>query len=88
VPVHGSSCAPPATAQAYVLSATVLPSATLSYLTLWAAGGTQPGVSTLNANDGAITTDLAIVPATNGSIDAFATDRTNLLLDHSSHFAR
>jgi hypothetical protein len=85
VPVHGSSCAPPATAQA--LNATVLPSATLSCPTLWAAGGTQPGVSTLNANDGAITSNMAIVPTTNRSIDALATDATNLLLDLSSYFS-
>jgi hypothetical protein len=87
VPVHGSSCAPPATAQAYVLNATVLPTATLSYLTLWAAGGTQPDVSTLNASDGAVTSNMAIVPTTNGSVDAFAADATNLLLDLSSYFA-
>ncbi len=62
-------------AQAYVLNATVLPSSSLSYLNLWAAGGTQPGVSTLNANDGAITSNMAIVPTSNGSIDAFATRR-------------
>jgi hypothetical protein len=30
---------------------------------------------------------MAIVPTTNGSIDAFATDATNLLLDLSSYFA-
>ena len=42
VPVHGSSCAPPATAQAYVLNATVVPSGTLDYLTLWPDGGAQP----------------------------------------------
>jgi Bacterial Ig-like domain (group 3)/Chitobiase/beta-hexosaminidase C-terminal domain len=87
VPVHGSSCAPPATAQAYVLNATVVPVSSLSYLTLWAAGGAQPEVSTLNATDGAVTSNMAIVPTTNGTIDAFATDPTNLLLDLSSYFA-
>jgi uncharacterized repeat protein (TIGR03803 family) len=87
VPVRASSCAPPATAQAYVLNATVVPTASLSYLTLWAAGGAQPDVSTLNAIDGAVTSNMAIVPTTNGSIDAFSTDATNLLLDLSSYFA-
>jgi Chitobiase/beta-hexosaminidase C-terminal domain/Bacterial Ig-like domain (group 3) len=87
VPVHGSTCAPPVTAQAYVLNATVVPTASLSYLTLWAAGGAQPIVSTLNATDGAVTSNMAIVPTTNGAIDAFATDSTNLLLDLSSYFA-
>jgi hypothetical protein len=87
VPIHGSACAPPTTAQAYVLNATVIPASTLSYLTLWAAGGAQPAVSTLNANDGAVTSNMAIVPTTNGSVDAFATDSTQLLLDLSSYFA-
>ena len=87
VPIHGSACAPPTTAQAYVLNATVIPASTLSYLTLWAAGGAQPAVSTLNANDGAVTSNMAIVPTTNGSVNAFATDSTQLLLDLSSYFA-
>ena len=87
VPIHASSCAAPSTAQAYVLNATVLPVTSLSYLTLWAAGGTQPDVSTLNASDGAITSNMAIVPTTNGSVDAFSTDQTQLLLDISSYFA-
>jgi uncharacterized repeat protein (TIGR03803 family) len=86
-PIHGSSCAPPTTAQAYVLNATVVPTASLSYLSLWAAGGAQPIVSTLNASDGAVTSNMAIVTTTNGSIDAFSTDSTNLILDVSSYFA-
>jgi len=87
VPIHGSACAPSSTAQAYVLNATVLPETSLSYLTLWAEGGAQPDVSTLNADDGAITSNMAIVPTTNGTIEVFATDSTNLLLDLSSYFA-
>jgi uncharacterized repeat protein (TIGR03803 family) len=87
VPVHTGTCAPPATAQAYVLNATVVPTASLSYLTLWAAGGAQPGVSTLNATDGAVTSNMAIVPTSNGGVDAFSTDATQLLLDISSYFA-
>jgi hypothetical protein len=87
VPIHTSPCAPPSTAQAYVLNATVVPTASLSYLTLWAAGGTQPYVSTLNADDGAVTSNMAIVPTTNGSVDAFAADTTQLILDISSYFA-
>jgi hypothetical protein len=86
VPIHASS-APPTTAQAYVLNATVIPASTLSYLSLWAAGQAQPVVSTLNAIDGAVTSNMAIVPTANGSVDAFATDSTQLILDLSSYFA-
>jgi subtilase family serine protease len=87
VSVDGSSCAPPATAQAYVLNATVVPPGTLGYLTLWPDGGAQPYVSTLNSYDGAITSNMAVVPTTNGKIDAFSSDLTHLILDISSYFA-
>jgi hypothetical protein len=87
VSVQGSACAPPAAAQAYVLNATVVPTATLDYLTLWPNGGAQPYVSTLNSYDGAITSNMAIVPTTNGSVDAFSSDSTQLILDISSYFA-
>ena len=87
VPVVNSPCALPAAAQGYVLNATVVPPGALGYLTLWPDGQPQPIVSTLNAYDGAITSNMAIVPTTNGSIDAFASDPTQLLLDINSYFA-
>jgi hypothetical protein len=87
IPVQTSSCAPPATAQAYILNATALPVSSLGYLTLWSAGAAQPNVSTLNASDGAITSNMVIVSTTNGTIDAFSTNSTNLILDLSSYFA-
>jgi hypothetical protein len=87
VPVQASACAPPSTARIYVLNATVVPVTPLGYLTLWGAGASQPNVSTLNASDGAITSNMAIVPAVNGKIDAYASSSTNLLLDLSGYFA-
>jgi hypothetical protein len=85
--VAASGCGAPASAQAYVLNATVVPPGVLGYLTLWPQGATQPVVSTLNANDAAITSNMAIVPTTNGSINAFAQDLTHLVLDISAYFA-
>ena len=88
VDVLNSVCSPPSAAQAYVFNATVVPVGSLGYLTLWPDGQQQPVVSTLNATDGAITSNLAIVPASShGKIDAFANGITNLLLDISSYFA-
>ncbi len=87
VGVESSACAAPATAQAYILNATVVPPGPVNYLTLWPAGESQPVVSTLNAADGALTSNMAIVPTSNGSIDAFASNPTQLLLDLSSYFA-
>ena len=92
VGIVGSACGVPAASpEAFVLNATVVPYGDLLYLTLWPEGLIQPTVSTLNAEDGAITSNMAIVPAGAGddSIDAFApTDsETQLILDISSYFA-
>jgi hypothetical protein len=44
-------------------------------------------VSTLNALDGSITNNMAIVPTTNGKVDAFASGTTQLILDLNNYFA-
>jgi len=82
-----SGCGVPTAALGYVANATVIPSPTLAYLTLWPDGQNQPVVSTLNAPDGWITSNMAIVPTSNGSIDAYAAGLTQLILDISSYFA-
>jgi hypothetical protein len=82
-----AGCGVPAAAQSYVLNATVVPPGPLGFLTLWPQGAPQPLVSTLNAVDGAITSNMAIVPTANGSISAFASNPTHLVLDISGYFA-
>ena len=86
VQVESSPRNAPAAAQMYVVNATVLPQGFLGYLTLWGQGD-QPTVSTLNAWDGAVTSNLAIVPAntTDGTFQAFASDSTQLLIDIFSY---
>jgi len=69
------------------LNATVVPSGSLGFLTLWPAGENQPLVSTLNAADGAVTSNMAIVPTSNGNIQTFSSNPTQLILDISSYFA-
>jgi hypothetical protein len=86
--VKDGPCAPPSQAQAYVFNATVVPQGGLGYLTLWPDGQPRPLAATLNATDGMITSNMAIVPTTNGSIDAYASGITQLILDISSYFAR
>jgi hypothetical protein len=83
----GAPCAIPANAQAFVFNATVVPQGSVGYLTLWPDSASEPVVSTLNASDGGITSNMAIVPTLNGLIDAFTTDKTNLILDVFSYFA-
>jgi hypothetical protein len=55
-------------------------------LALWPQGQARPAVSTLNALDGAITSNLAIVPTANGRISALASDLTHVIVDISGYF--
>ncbi len=87
VNVTASGCGAPASAKAYVFNATVVPPGPMGYLTLWPQGGTEPLASTLNALDGAITSNMAIVPTTNGSIAAKPSSATQLVLDLFGYFA-
>ena len=90
IPVQQSNCGIPATARAYSFNTTVVPAGPLGYLSIWPTGSTQPVVSTLNALTGTVVANAAIVPAGSdaaGSIDVFATDRTDLLIDVNGYFA-
>jgi len=86
VDVLGSGCNVPG-AEAYVFNATAVPSGPLGYLTLWPDAEGQPYVSTLNAADGAVTSNMAIVPTLNGDVDAYAFNQTQLIMDIFSYFA-
>ena len=86
----GNSCSLPANAKTLVFNATVFPKSPLNYLTLWRDGQPQPLAWNLNAVDGAVTSNMAIVAARNGSVftvDAYADGFTQLVLDISSYFA-
>ena len=87
VNVTGSPCGVPATAQAFVFNATVVPPGLLGYITMWAQGQSQPLAATLNAYDGAVTNNMAIVPTTAGSISVFPSAPTQLVLDIFGYFA-
>ncbi len=87
-PVLSSNCGVSAGALAYSLNATVIPSGPLGFLTLWPTGQPQPFVSTLNALTGAIVANAAIVPVgTNGSVSAFVSGQSHLVLDINGYFA-
>ena len=81
------ACGLPSTAQAVVVNATVVPPGELGYLTTWATGQPQPNASTLNAIDGAVTSNMAIVPTSDGYINAFASNPTQLVVDLFNYFA-
>jgi hypothetical protein len=82
------SCQIPASAQAYAFNATAVPHQTLGYLTLWPAGEPRPLVSTLNATTGTVVANAAIIkPGTNGDIDAYVNNDSDLVLDVNGYFA-
>ena len=86
--VPQSSCGIPTTAQAYSLNMTVVPPGALEYLTAWPTGQAQPYVSTLNALQGQIAANAAIVPAgTNGAISVYVSDPSNVIVDIDGYFA-
>jgi hypothetical protein len=89
VNVIGSGCGGTSAAHSYVFNATVVPTIGLGYLTLWPHGAVQPTVSTLNAEDGAITSNMAIVPTNDTEISAYANtpNTAHLILDMSGYFA-
>ena len=73
--------------QAYSLNITVVPPGALAYLSTWPAAQAQPAVSTLNALDGQVVANAAIVPSGNtGSIDVFVTNTTDVIIDTNGYF--
>lgn len=85
--ISASSCGLPATAKAYSFNVTAVPPGPLGYLTIWPAGSTMPVASALNALDGSITANAAIVPAANGSVSVFVSAPSHVVLDANGYFA-
>jgi len=87
IPIPQGACGIPANAKAYALNVTVVPVEPLSYISIWPTGRPQPLVSTLNAFEGQVVANAAIVPAgDNGAIDIFASNNTHAILDINGYF--
>ena len=91
-PLRDSNCIPSGLSiQAYSLNFTVVPNPVgqaLNYLTVWPTGQTQPYVSTLNNPTATVVANAALVPeGTNGDIDVYAYNTTDLLIDINGYFA-
>lgn len=85
--ITSSACGVPSAAEAYVFNATAVPTGPLGYVTLWDQADAQPGTASINAVDGATTNNMAIVSSTNGSVSAYASNSTYLVLDIFGYFA-
>jgi Beta-propeller repeat len=87
-PMPASSCPISPSAQAYSVRMTVVAPGPLGYLTTWPAGQSIPTVATLNALDGGVVGNEAIVPGgTSGAISVFASNDTDLVIDINGYFA-
>ncbi len=80
-------------AAAYSLGLTLAPGSEtngnpVAFITAYPTGLSQPNISTMNAFFGYAVANSSIVPASiNGSIDIFANDATNLIVDVNGYFA-
>jgi hypothetical protein len=88
IAVSATACGIPITAQAHVMSVTVVPPGPMGFLTLWPQGVARPLAATLNALDAAITSNMAIMPTLNSSISVFASDPTHLVMDIAGYFGQ
>ncbi len=92
IPILGAACGVPSGAQGVWVNATAVPPGPLGYLTMFGdTGGGEPGVpsvSTLNALDGQVTSNLAILPTSPGQADdAFVSNTTHLVVDVYGYLA-
>jgi hypothetical protein len=85
----GGGCPSPRAARVLSLNATVLPQTPVfGFLTLYPADLTaRPMASTLNAVDGALTSNAALIEVAIGQIAAYVSEKTHLVLDLNGYFA-
>ncbi|MBI4902751.1 MAG: VCBS repeat-containing protein [Acidobacteria bacterium] len=75
-------------AAAYSFTITAVPPASLAYLTAWPDGSSQPNVSSINSFAGRVLANSVIIPASgDGTIDFFAYDATDFIVDINGYFA-
>ncbi|PYT20063.1 MAG: hypothetical protein DMG57_43430 [Acidobacteria bacterium] len=87
-PLLTGQCGLPVAARSYSLNVTVVPKGPVGFLTMWPTGVIQPVVATVNDVTGTIVGNAAIVPSgTNGSVNVFVTDATDVVVDVNGYFA-
>lgn len=86
-PILSSSCGIPSSAKAYSFNVTVVPNGALQWLTMWPTGFQMPVVSTLNAYQGQVVANAAIVPSgTSGNVNVFVTNTTHVIIDINGYY--
>lgn len=88
-PLPESGCGLPSSADVYSLNMTVVPQGPLRHLAVWPTGQRQPMVSTLNSPRGIPVANTTLVSAgANGSIEVFALEATDLVIDINGYFGK
>lgn len=89
-PLTSGSCGLPPTARAYSLTVMAYPrQGALAFLSIWPAGQPFPTVSTLNAFDGRIVSNSALVPAGSGAgggVTVLTSEDADIVIDVSGYF--
>jgi hypothetical protein len=90
IPIQSSStCSIPSIAQAYSFNITLVPPGFVDFITVWPTGQPRPNASTLNGYVSNVIANAAIVPAgTSGSVDVYASQTTNLIIDINGYYAQ
>jgi uncharacterized repeat protein (TIGR01451 family) len=90
LPMPLSTCSLPANARAYAVGVTAIPNGNpMPFITVWPTGQPFPNASILNAFQGQIVTNSAIIPAgANGSIDVYTFERTHVVVEVNGYFGR
>lgn len=84
--LQSNVCPVPTRAKVVVLNTTLVPRGGVDFVTIWPNGEPRPDFWTVRSPDGNIVANSAMVKATNGVIQVYASNATDLLLDISGYF--
>jgi hypothetical protein len=86
--LSNTNCTIPTEAQAYSFDITVVPLGPLAYVTVYPTGQPAPVAAiAVESPQGTLASNTGIIPAgSNGSIDVYASDPTDLVIDISGYY--
>jgi hypothetical protein len=87
--LSSTTCTIPAVAQAYSVEITVVPPGPLTYVTAFPTGQSAPiAAITVESPQGFMASNTGVIPAgTNGSVDVYASNPTDVVIDINGYYA-
>jgi hypothetical protein len=87
--LSSTTCTIPAVAQAYSVEMTVVPPGPLAYVTAFPTGQSAPiAAITVESPQGFMASNTGVIPAgTNGSVDVYASNPTDVVIDINGYYA-